>query len=68
MMFRAAHNWGIAPSEFWGMTMSEWYEIAEIHIAEQGVAGTSITEERLDDIKSWARKKKEERAKANGDT
>jgi hypothetical protein len=67
-MFRAAHNWGIAPSEFWAMTMAEWYEIAEIHIADQGVAGTSITEERHDAIKEWARKKKEERALANDTT
>ena len=67
-MFRAANGWGISPSEFWGMTLAEWYEIAEMHIAQQGVAGTSITEERLDEIESWSQKVKENRMKQNGNS
>jgi hypothetical protein len=50
------------------MTLAEWYEIAEMHIAQQGVAGTSITEERLDEIESWSQKVKENRMKQNGNS
>lgn len=27
-MYRVARDWGIQPSEFWGMTVAEWLEEA----------------------------------------
>lgn len=66
-MYRLAHVWGIQPSEFWGMTPAEWFEIAEHYASKEGIAGTSITEERHAEIQSWAEKVKAERmAKRNG--
>lgn len=52
-MFETAHGWGIAPSEFWSMTLSEWYHLAESHVSQQGVAGTSLTEERLAQLEAF---------------
>jgi len=30
-MYVAARNWGIQPSEFWDMTMVEWFAEAQFH-------------------------------------
>lgn len=47
------------------MTMAEWYELAEIYLAKQGIAGTSITEDKLEQLKKW---KQEVKRKRNVDT
>lgn len=62
-MFRAAHSWGISPSEFWDMTFGEWLELADHYAGQQSVAGTSITESRLEEIQEWAAQVKAERGK-----
>lgn len=30
-MFQAAHAWGVSPSEFWGMTIPEWFALYDMH-------------------------------------
>ena len=30
-MFQHAHTWGISPSEFWDMTLPEWFVLHELH-------------------------------------
>mgnify|MGYP000040402196 CR=1 FL=1 len=34
-MYVAARGWGIQPSEFWGMTMAEWFVEADHHTGHQ---------------------------------
>lgn len=53
-MFCASHSWGIAPSEFWAMTMPEWLELATHYAGQRTIAGTRITEDRLAELTEWA--------------
>ena len=34
-MYLAARGWGIQPSEFWGMTMAEWFCEYDFHNANR---------------------------------
>jgi len=65
-MFRAAHVWGISPSDFWDMTVAEWYELADHYAGQQGVAGTGITEDRQAEIAKWADTVRAKRKAQNG--
>lgn len=65
-MYRAGISWGIAPSEFWALTVSEFFELAYYHSGESGgagVAGTTMTQDRLAELDDWAAQVK---AKRNG--
>lgn len=33
-MYQAARGWGVQPSEFWGMTLGEWFAEAEMAIEQ----------------------------------
>lgn len=55
-MYLHARNWGIQPSEFWGMTMAEWfceYEIHRQHDPDNDFAGR-LTQADVDELTDWA--------------
>lgn len=33
-MYVTARSWGIQPSEFWAMTMAEWFVEADFHVKQ----------------------------------
>ena len=35
-MFQLSVSWGIAPSEFWGMTINEWFSLLDLNTPEDG--------------------------------
>ena len=45
--------------------MSEYYEIVEMNMGKQGLAGTNITEDRLEQLQEWADKVRAERDDKN---
>lgn len=52
-MYLHARLWGIQPSEFWAMTMSEWFaEYAMNNKSNDNYAG-SLTQGDIDDIEDW---------------
>lgn len=46
-MFQNAHVWGISPTEFWDMTIPEWFALYSLHLPK--VAG-SLTQLEIDQI------------------
>ena len=64
-MYLFARSWGIQPSEFWEMTLSEWWAEYDHHApqTDQKFAG-KLTQGAVDDILDWLDKKD----KPSGDT
>lgn len=64
-MYLAARQWGIQPSEFWEMTMSEWYCEFELHIKDapgayagkltNGVVDDMVDDMQLTDAEWWGK-------------
>jgi hypothetical protein len=54
-MFLLSHKWGIQPSEFWAMTIPEWFVLFD-HYKPEDKGGTyagSLTRGELDELKEW---------------
>jgi hypothetical protein len=50
-MYMSSRNWGIQPSEFWGMTMAEWFcEYDYYKSKEVGRFAGSLTEADVDEL------------------
>ena len=64
-MYLHARHWGLQPSEFWAMTMTEWWVEYELHAPQDDkrFAGT-LTQGAVDDILDWM----DERARAKDGT
>ena len=53
-MFLLARSWGIQPSDFWDMTLPEWWAEYDYHaIAQPGDFAGGLTQGDLDDIDDW---------------
>lgn len=57
-MYLHSRSWGVQPSEFWAMTLGEWYAEYELHtnVNEKKYAG-KLTKSDVDDLKEWMEKK-----------
>jgi len=66
-MYLAARAWGIQPSEFWAMTLSEILAEAMIRGDGQKYAG-GMTSGDIEEIRAASAAFREERAKARGAT
>lgn len=54
-MYLLARSWGIQPSEFWAMTMSEFwveYQYNEPKSVENAYAG-NLTQGQVDELREW---------------
>jgi hypothetical protein len=57
-MYLFARDWGIQPSEFWNMTMSEWwveYEAKAPAAKGEKFAG-KLTRSDVEELNAWIRK------------
>ena len=52
-MFMGALAWDISPSEFWAMTMAEWFLIYETHRDRETVGKTKLTRRDADELLEW---------------
>jgi len=52
-MFLEAINWGIAPGEFWDMTLGEWWAIYDMHESRAPYGATKMTRDEIDDLLEW---------------
>jgi hypothetical protein len=58
-MYLYARQWGIQPSEFWNMTIAEWWLEYETNAPSQDgekFAG-KLTRSDVDDLKAWMEEK-----------
>lgn len=58
-MYLWAREWNIQPSEFWGMTLAEWwceFEHRTAQLDKTKYAGR-LTKSDVDDLKDWMEKK-----------
>lgn len=50
-MYLSARQWGIQPSEFWGMSMSEWFCEYDFHNSNRpGRFAGKLTEADVDEL------------------
>lgn len=49
-MFQLSHGWGISPSEFWDMTLPEWFVIAAVHYQETKRGNLTLSQ--IDEIEA----------------
>lgn len=53
-MYLWARQWGIQPSEFWAMTMKEWYAEYSFNVDKLGLDNTThagkLTQDNVDDM------------------
>lgn len=52
-MFLRARQWGLPPSEFWAMTLTEWVAEADLHDAVKQKASGKLTEQERDELIEW---------------
>lgn len=57
-MYLWARTWGIQPSEFWDMTIGEWWAEYELHSpnGDEKFAG-KLTRQDVDELLTWTNKK-----------
>ena len=57
-MYLWSRQWGIQPSEFWDMTIGEWWIEYDLHVssADEKFAG-KLTRNDVEDLKSWMEEK-----------
>jgi hypothetical protein len=57
-MYLHARSWGIQPSEFWSMTMNEWWCEYDFKLERDTTkyAG-KLTKSDVDDLKAWMEEK-----------
>lgn len=57
-MYLWARSWGIQPSEFWNMTVSEWWAEYDQHIeaSATGKFAGKLTQGDVQDLLEWTRK------------
>lgn len=57
-MYLWARQWGIQPSEFWNMTINEWWAEYDLHASasSEKFAG-KLTRNDVDDLKAWMEQK-----------
>lgn len=54
-MYLCANAWGIQPSEFWGMTLPEWFVLYEHHRDKQpGDYAGKLTRADVWELYEWA--------------
>jgi hypothetical protein len=58
-MYLWARSWGIQPSEFWNMTINEWWAEYDHHAAAtaSGKFAGKLTQGAIDELKDWMDKK-----------
>ena len=55
LLYLHANSWGIAPSEFWQMTMPEWFALHEFNRQHQpGDYAGKLTKADVDDLWEFA--------------
>jgi hypothetical protein len=66
-MYLWSRQWGIQPSEFWDMTISEWWIEYELRapVGEDKFAG-KLTRSDVDDLKAWMEEKNGADRRASG--
>lgn len=66
-MYLWARQWGIQPSEFWDMTISEWWLEYELRSpAEKEKFAGKLTRSDVDDLKAWMDEKDGADRRASG--
>lgn len=48
-----AREWGIQPSEFWNMTLSEWWAEWDLRSPKTGQYAGKLTQADVDDLLEW---------------
>jgi len=57
-MYLYARSWGIQPSEFWAMTLNEWWcEYDSKAENSEGKFAGKLTKRDVDELKDWMEKK-----------
>jgi hypothetical protein len=57
-MYLHARSWGVQPSEFWNMTLSEWWAEYDHHdTTSPGKFAGNLTQEDVNDITAFLDKK-----------
>jgi hypothetical protein len=53
-MFLHAHNWGLRPADFWGMTFPEWFCLYEFYRGQETARpGGRMTKAEAEDLLAW---------------
>lgn len=52
-MYLHARSWGVQPSEFWAMTMGEWFLEYEHHEQGSGTYAGNLTRGDVDELTEW---------------
>jgi len=52
-MYLWARQWGIQPTEFWNMTIGEWWAEYDLRVETQGKFAGKLTRSDVDDLKAW---------------
>lgn len=66
-MYLWARHWGIQPSEFWEMTISEWWCEYEAKAADQsGRFAGNLTQNDVDELNDWLAEKAAEDGRKTG--
>lgn len=52
-MFLAARSWGLSPSEFWSMTIPEYYAELEWRAPAEKTHAGKLTDEDVEELKAY---------------